>query len=480
MQENKSKKIKLNSYILFAAFAIIMFIAMNIAMKQQSTKQDDLNKATSNNGENLVPENGDKPLQAVLLEVDTLANTMDLLATESGQEFTVNFSGGTEIFDKYDQVILATQIMTGEIVDAYIYDDGTKLSKLKISDKAWEYKNINKWSIDTFTKYLNIADTKYKYNNNLVVISEGKAIDVFDLNEKDQIIVKGYDKNIYSIIVAKGHGTIELQDYDDFIGGTAYIGSQEILPIEANMVVTVREGDLDIVLEKDNFIGYKSVSVKRGQEVKVNMGEFKKPPVKNGTVKFEIYPEGANLYINNKLQDYKVSLPYGVHTLKVIQDGYSTYSGNINVQEESKTVVINLAEASSNESTSSTEESNTDSNMEQSVNGSSNSNQNAVNDNSSTDETNSSNTETVANSSNQNADDSTEESKNYINIQKPEGVSVYFDAEYKGTTPVKFEKITGTHFVILIKSGYKTQTQTVEIKDDKEDVYLNFSDMDKE
>lgn len=436
MEGNKNKKIKINSFILFAAFAIIMFIAFNIAMNQQSKKQNGIYNTTSNNEGNLISYNGDKPLQAVLLEVDTLANTMDLLATESGQEFTVNFTGGTQIFDRYNQVILPTQLTIGEVVDAYTYDDGTKLAKLKISNKAWEYRNVNKWSLDTFTKYLSIADTKYKYDNNLVVISKGKAIDVFDLNEKDQLIVKGYEKNIYSIIVSKGHGTIKLQDYDDFIGGTAYIGNQEILPVETNMVVTVREGDLDIILEKDDFIGYKSVSVKRGEEVKVNMGEFKKPPVKKGTVKFEINPEGAELYIDNKVRDYSVTLPYGVHAIKVIQDGYSTYSGNINVKEENKTVVINLAKAQSNGSTN----------------------------------------ETVANSANEN----TEVSQNYIYIQKPEGVSVYFDGEYKGTTPVKFEKVTGTHYVILIKSGYKTQTQTVEIKDDKEDDYLTFSDMDKE
>jgi len=43
--------------------------------------------------------------------------------------------------------------------------------------------------------------------------------------------------------------------------------------------------------------------------------------------------------------------------------------------------------------------------------------------------------------------------------------------------PVSFPKITGNHYITLIKNGYETKTYTIEATNDGEDTYFNFPEM---
>jgi len=159
--------------------------------------------------------------------------------------------------------------------------------------------------------------------------------------------------------VTKGHGTIRFEEYEDFIGGTVYIGNREILPIVSDMTVTTREGSYEIIMEKGSFKGTKTLTVLPFEDVILNMGEFKLPPVQKGKVTFHITPEGADLYINDKQTDYSkaVELEYGEYTMKVSLGGYMNYTGKLEVSGTSKTVSIDLA---GSQSQSTTEDGNTE------------------------------------------------------------------------------------------------------------------------
>ncbi|MDF2611814.1 MAG: hypothetical protein K0R92_3288 [Lachnospiraceae bacterium] len=481
LEENRKNNNKVQQMILYGIFAAILIFSFVVVISQQNKKQNnDLNTIKDGEIEQEITTEEDKPLLAVIVRMDLLAGTIALQDIRNGQEIVVPYTGGTDIIDKYEQIMTAPQLSIGEVVDAYFHND--KLVKLQVSDQVWEYSGVNKWSIDTYENIFTIADTKYKYTNNLVVAGNNEIIDIFDLNEKDQLTIKGNEKDIYSIVVTKGHGVIRLEEYDDFVGGTAYIGNRETLPVEDDMYIMVREGTHEIILEKDNFIGYKTVEVKRDETVVVNMGEFKKPIVQTGFVKFEILPYGADLYIDDELKDYDVAmeLTYGEHTIRAELGGYTPYNGTLGLGDSSKTITIDLAESTLTEST----EDGTNVNNADTAGIDDNESADGTDDNESTDGTDDITEGTAAaddtsgtDSNNSEADQAGETDAEYIYVQSPVGVSVYFNAEYKGTAPVKFPKVTGTHYIILIKSGYQTQTHTVEIKDDGKDVYYNFQDM---
>lgn len=54
----------------------------------------------------------------------------------------------------------------------------------QIADEVWEYSDITKYSVDTERGIFKIADSKYSYDADLFVESNGEKIRLSDLNEK--------------------------------------------------------------------------------------------------------------------------------------------------------------------------------------------------------------------------------------------------------------------------------------------------------
>ncbi len=70
----------------------------------------------------------------------------------------------------------------------------------QIADEVWEYSDITKYSVDTERGIFKIADSKYSYDADLFVESNGEKIRLSDLNEKDKIRVVGIGtKNIIRV-----------------------------------------------------------------------------------------------------------------------------------------------------------------------------------------------------------------------------------------------------------------------------------------
>lgn len=402
----------------------------------------------------------------VVKEIDKLNNKLTFLDIESGQDIILTYSGGSDIRDKYDQIIAVSQVTIGEMMDIYYQKNSAKLKKAIISTKAWEYKGINNWNLDKDENSFDIVDSKYQYAKDLVISRDGKLLTIGDLDDKDELTVKGWDRNIWSIIVTKGHGTIRFTEYEDFIGGIAYIGKREIVPIVEDLVITARVGTFDIKFEKNGYVGVKKVTLNPEDDTIISMEEFKKPPVQTGEVKFEIEPASADLYLNKILYSYEdmVELEYGEYDITASLGGYSTYKGELVVDDLLKTVSITLVESSTKTDESEVDETDT------TIDGEENTDENIEETEPSiTDGTDSSSTE----------DDTTGTTSQYIYIQSPNATSAYFDGEFKGMVPVSFPKVIGTHYITFIKSGYETKTYTVEILDDGENVKLDFPDMTK-
>lgn len=469
-KENEVHKKKLSflyPILFFCAFFIIIAVTLlSVALKNPSKKNGFNLAAQTEAGEKSLE--GERQILAVLTEINSVDKTMTLLDTLSGQEVSLTYTGGTNVLDKYDQVISTSQLIVGDMIDAYFLADTEKLVKLQISKLAWEYKGANNWSINTTERVFNIVDSKYKYTQKLVCLRQGKPMDMLDLDEKDELTIRGYERQIWSILVTKGHGSIQFTEYDDFIGGTAYIGNEDILPVVSDMTITVQEGSYDVTLEKGDLKGTKQISVGADEEVILNMGEFKKPAIQTGLVSFYITPEGADLYIDELLQSYedKVELEYGEHIIKVSLGGYTAYSGNLEVDETSKTISIDLVETPNLEESTTDEQ---DQNQQEDYGG-------TIKDG-----TTGSVKDDLEKEDDSKQEDSTDkeqkDSDQYIYIQKPEGASVYFTGVFKGTVPVSFPKEVGTHYITLIKDGYATKTYTVEVPDDGKDTNLNFADM---
>lgn len=468
-KEHKKKRSDIFPFLLFGAvFIILIVIVLSVTAQNPSKKTYSPNTGQTMEGEG--KEDG-SPMLAVLKEIDTGAGTMTLTDTGNGQDIILSYSGAADIIDKYEKVIAASQLNPGEMVDAYYNKNTSVLSKLQISNRAWEYKGVVNWSLNESENSFMITNSNYRLPENPVVLKDGQKFTLSDLDAEDELVVKGYDREVWSILVTKGHGTIRFEEYEDFIGGTVYIGNREILPIVSDMTVTIREGSYDIIMEKGSFKGVKKLTVLPFEESILNMGEFKLPPVEKGKVTFHITPEGADLYINDMLTDYSkaLELEYGEYTMRVALGGYMNYTGKLEVSGTSKTVSIDLAESKGQ--TKEDGKTEDDGNKDKNDTGSQQEGNTKDGD---SDNTGKGNTKEDTNTNYKEV-----KAANNIYIQEPEGASAYFDGQFKGTVPISFPKEAGTHYVTLIQNGYQTKTYSVEIKDDGEDVKLNFSGLDK-
>ncbi len=318
------------------------------------------------------------------------------------------------------------------------------MTRIQLSSDILQFENAKKLLVNADEKYIELNDVRYRYGSGFSAFSEGEVIDIQEIAPTDEVTFRGVKGKAYSLVVTRGHGYIKPDKYKDFIGGTMTVGGMMILPVTENMLVPVPEGTYEVTMKNGDFTGGRSVKIERDKQMVLDMSLFKSVEKNKGQVVFDINPEGAELYVNGSPADYSkpVSLKYGKHTIKVVLDGYTTYTGVLDVQSANPTVQINLADE------------------EAEVKGDSK-------------DTSVSKEDSSQDSQNSDKYDNLHE----IKVTTPAGASVYMDGIYKGKAPCSFAKKIGTVTITLSKDGFVTKSYTVTTMDDSKDVEWSFPDL---
>lgn len=421
----------------------------------------------------------DTEITAVVKEINTAEKTITLFDLKSQEERILTYTGGTDITDKYGQITSISLIRLGEIVDAFYQAAGEKLMKMQISKTAWEYNGVDRFRFNKTKKILEVAENKYRYTENLIVSDGEKQMLLMDVNDKDELTLKGVDEFIYSVTVTKGHGYIRLSNYDAFVGGDLEVGYDIFTTISDNMLLVVREGKYDVTLKKGELQGRKTVNVAAGQEVTVDMGEYYVEPERVGHVKFTISPEGADLYIDKTLTDYEedAELAYGKYDIRVSMEGYEDWTGVLNVASSYEPIEIFLANKKAENVPVQEED-------DGSVVGNENEVTEAENEEPSEEPTPETEDRDIivipSPSPTPLASGKVTEDKDHtITILSPVGMQIYVDGTFKGVTPMTFPKMIGNLTITLCGEGYVNKSFSVETTDDKKDVQYRFPDLVK-
>lgn len=384
----------------------------------------------------------------VVKSVDSINNRITFYNVFLDGDEGYEYSGATEVYSKNDRDMSMEEVLPGDVYDVYTGQGGQKITKIKESGDVIEKDNV-RVSVDADQKQLTVDDVTYAYTDRMVVLSNGKAIDPMEITASDEVTFRGVKGQAYSLIVTKGHGYIQPTKYKDFVGGTMTVQGEAILPVSQNMLLMVPEGTQTLTMDNGDLTGTATVEVRRGQVTKVNMAQFQSQVPDTARVKFEIEPEGAELYVNGSLTDYskKVALKYGSHSVKVVLEGYNDYSGIITIKDAGPTIRINLAEESA-EVVSDDEES-----------------ESSVSDN----------------DSSKSSSASTEyDTEHKITVSAPSGAAVYINGTYKGEIPCSFTKVLGKVTLTLTKEGYTTKSYSIELPDDSQDISWSFPELTKE
>lgn len=409
----------------------------------------------------------DSEMLAVVTKIDIDNKQITLFNIIEQETSTLYYSGGSDIKDKFGQVISMNQVPIGMMADIGYQKMKNKLIRLAASEKTWEYIGVNNLSVNRADRIMKIAKTKYKFTDDILVLDQDKQKSVEDLALQDELTVRGYGETIWSITVTKGHGTVKLVDYEDFLGGSVTVGYEAMQQITGELTITVREGNFNLTVENGIYSGTKNVTVKRNEETVVSLSDLGPKAGQHGLVTFQINPYGADVKIDGKLVSYEnaIELAYGDHKIEVSLGGYTTYKGILSIDTAGKKIKIDLPEAASRDKVNVVETgtSETDS-IKQEYNDwnypSINTNQGGSGEDDSSSQ-----------------DEFIVDEEHSIYVQSPVGASVYLNGEFMGISPGKFQKVIGSHVLTFIKAGYETMSYPVEIEDDGLDTYFSFSEL---
>ena len=385
---------------------------------------------------------------AVVLSTDFDNGSVTFMNIATGKQYTLSYDGTTYVKDRYEGPMSMSQIKEGDIVDITFLRGKKKLASVQLSPQSWAYDNIENYDLGGMNKTASIGSGTYSLPDQVVVLSDGKRVEVMDIVNKDILTFSGIDHEIYSIKVQKGHGYLRLSNDQALVGGWIEVGNTVIQQITENMLLAVPEGSYQVFLSNGNAQCTKEVMIERDKEIVLDVGDLEIIEDKTGKILFTVNPSEATVNIDGEEVDIsqEVELTYGIHRISLEAEGYESLTKHVQVGSAYASISFTLEEKeeekeeddSSSESSKDNENSNEDSEIENAVTG------------------------------------------NRVYIDGPQDVEVYLDGNYIGISPVNFKKVAGSHTITLRKTGYQAKSYTVYLYDDGQDITYSFTDLEPE
>ncbi len=403
---------------------------------------------------------------AVVLSMDASNKAVSLINMDTGKQYTLYYDGTTYVKDKYEGPMTISQIKEGDIVDVTFLKGKKKLASIQKSPKAWVYDGVSNYDLAGVNRTASIGSQTYSLPAGVVVLSDGRRMGTEEVVSQDEVTISGIDHKIYSVKVDKGHGYLRLKNDQPVLGGWIEVGNRVIRQITEDMLLTVPEGSYQVVLDNHGVGCVKEITVERGKEVLLDVGDVEIAEDKTGIILFEVTPESAKISVDGNVVEAKtaVELRYGIHQVVVEASGYDTLTKYIQVGSERAAISFTLEETRKSNGRDSSVSSNTAERIPwQDTFDSVSRNSISRND---------------LSTLSQNA--LTSSNNNKVYVDSPKGVEVFLDGNYVGVAPVRFTKSPGRHEITLKKTGYKTKSYTIYLENNQRDETYSFSDLEKE
>lgn len=387
-----------------------------------------------------------QPLKAtgVIGQIDDKTNSIVIYSAVNGEKTIYTYDTGTTAYTKGGTIMSFDKLEAGNMVDLECNKDTLKISKISLSSaaKVWENTKVTNFKVDESSMTMKIGQSLYSYSDNTLVFSDGERIDITELNSEDQLIVRGYDTSVCSIVVDKGHGYVTLSGDQLFLGGYVDIGGRVVKVIEEGMLLIVREGSYKIEVRNGKYIADKQITVTRNEKTTADFSDVAPIVTETGNLRVNVNVSDAVLTVDGVTMNTNevLTLASGNHTITVSADGYSDYTTKIELGTGYRTLDVVL-KASADSETSESKETQTET------------------------ETETATTDSSGNIVSQ---------KNKVTVSGPEGGYIYFDGKYMGTAPVTFSLVTGQH-VISVLYNNEINSYTVNLSEGGDDVKYDFT-----
>ena len=308
----------------------------------------------------------------LIVEVDQIEETLRLYRYANGMEYRYYYGTGTRFYDEYKNRTTVASFQQGYLISIGNVNAEGILCDATISDEAWVYDNVRRFTVSAEQNMLQIGDSKYRYDDNTYVFSGDERVQMDSLTQGDTLTVVGVDKDILSVRITTAQGTLELENTDLFDGSFLQLGNKIFTEITPNFSMQVPEGTYELTVANNGWGGSCEVTITRGQTTTIDLDKIKGKGPKSGKVRFLIDVADSVLLIDDKQVDYSkpVKLTYGQHDIAVYADGYDVWKRNLYVNSKASTIIINLKDGEDTATESTGNTSGTNSNTGASANSS--------------------------------------------------------------------------------------------------------------
>lgn len=381
---------------------------------------------------------------AVVLSVLPDMGYVTFMNIETGKQYTLSYDGTTYVMDKHEGPMAMSQIKKGDIVDITFLKSKKRLASVQLSPQSWVFKDVGNYDLGGINHTARIGSSIYSLPEQAVIFSEDERAELMEIVDKDVLKISGIGHKIYSIMVERGHGYLRLSNEQALIGGWIEVGNTVIRTITEDMLLVVPEGSYQVALINGDASVVKDVEIRRDKEVILDVGDIQIAEDKKGIVLFSVIPDTADVSIDGEPVDIskEVELDYGIHKVRLEAEGYRTLTKYIQVGAAYASIKFTMEEIGEDFTEDSLYN-------------------NSISDNDAYDE--------IAEAQN-----STE---NMVYIDSPKEVEVYVDGRYVGVSPTSFKKVTGTHTIVLRKTGYQSKSYTIYLYNDGEDITYSFPEL---
>ena len=302
--------------------------------------QSGLGTAAEENGKS-VKKNSDI---LIVSDINSANETIRVYNYSTGVQYQYYYGLTTGFFDKYGNHMSVSDIHQGDVVDISGADSDGKAKRIQKSDKVWTNDAVTNFSVDKDKSMFKIGSSSYRLGERTMIFSGLDIIDTDSLTAQDKLSVVGIDKDIVSISVTTGHGTLQLSNTSLFEGSFLQLGDRIFAEITPDMSLDVPEGSYTLAVANNGWGDSTDIEIKRGEITKVNLNDLKGEGPKKSSILFEVDVQSAKIYVDGSEIDYTspVEITYGKHTLKVTADGYDTWTRTLYVNSKEATIQITI------------------------------------------------------------------------------------------------------------------------------------------
>lgn len=288
----------------------------------------------------------------IVTAIDSDRSVITLQDWETTREKPFNYTGATYFKGKYGDNLTVNQISVGELVT--VERRGETLVNVQISDEVFSYDDLYHFTLDLSKQTLSVGGSTYFFDDKVSAYHGNSKISLSEISEQDTICLRGIDKQIYTIQVLAGHGTVALKNTDIFQGGYITIGNMISMKIVPQMRIEVAEGTYLLTVANDGYGGSREITVEANQETAVDLNELKGEGPKSCQIQFKVEPANTEVYLDGQKIDISkaVEVRYGTHRLTAKAEGYEEWSRTLIVNSKTAELTIKLTDKSSDETIS--------------------------------------------------------------------------------------------------------------------------------